>query len=114
MKDDLHLHRALKYAADMKKLEEEKRLIILPCPPGETLYVIKSKCDADMVSDEECNEEDDCFICPYAKELIITEREATVDFLYLLLNGKGKFVLNENAFTEKEKAEKKLQELKSV
>lgn len=30
MKDDLSLHRALKYASDMKKLENEGRLIILP------------------------------------------------------------------------------------
>lgn len=30
MKDDLSLHRALKYASDMKKLENEGRLVILP------------------------------------------------------------------------------------
>ena len=30
MKDDLSLHRALKYASDMKKLENEGRLIMLP------------------------------------------------------------------------------------
>lgn len=30
MKDPLHMHKALKYAADMKRLEEQGRVIILP------------------------------------------------------------------------------------
>ena len=65
MKDDLHLHRALKYAAEMKKLEDDGRIIILPCKWGEKLYTIVSKCL--LVTDEECYLIGDCDSCPYDK-----------------------------------------------
>jgi hypothetical protein len=45
MKDTLHMHRALKYASDMKRLEEQGYLLILPLRPGETFWELNNTND---------------------------------------------------------------------
>lgn len=84
MKNDLSLHRALKYASDMKELENEGRLIILP--KGENIMhtevkfakvhpnaTIPSKRDEDMGFDiYACFDEDYMVIYPHETKLIPT------------------------------------------
>ena len=84
MKNDLSLHRALKYASDMKKLENEGRLVILP--KGESIMnteikfakvhpnaIIPSKRDEDMGFDiYACFDEDYIVINPHETKLIPT------------------------------------------
>lgn len=38
MKDALSLHKTIKYASDMKKLEEQGRVLILPCSINNEIY----------------------------------------------------------------------------
>lgn len=38
MKDTLSLHKTIKYASDMKKLEEQGRVLILPCSTNNEIY----------------------------------------------------------------------------
>ena len=39
---DLSIHRMIKYTSDMKKLEREGRLLILPCKKGDTFWEIQN------------------------------------------------------------------------
>lgn len=84
MKDNLSLHRMIKYATDMKKLEKEGRLIILP--EGDSRMntevkfakvnpnaIIPSKRDEDMGFDiYACFDEDYMIIYPHETKLIPT------------------------------------------
>lgn len=111
MKDDLHLHRALKYAAEMKKLEDDGRIIILPCKWGEKLYVIVSKCI--LVTDEECSLINDCDSCPYDKEKTVQIKNLTTDlFCAMFLMKEPKYVLGKNVFTKEEEAYEALKKYK--
>ena len=110
IKDDLHLHRALKYAADMKKLEEDGRIIILPCKLGEEIYTITSKCL--LVTDEECDSVDDCDSCPYDKEKVVRARTFTTElFDAMYLTESPNYILGKNVFTNREEAYEALKKI---
>lgn len=110
IKDDLHLHRTLKYAADMKKLEEDGRIIILPCKWGEEIYTITSKCL--LVTDEECDSVDDCDSCPYDKENVVRARTFTTElFNAMYLTKSPNYILGKNVFTNREEAYEALKKI---
>ena len=108
MKDELHMHRALKYAADMKSLEKQGRLIILPCAPGSLVYIIRPKCD--NVPFEECSMYECENKCPYAYEYDINPEIFDCEMMYQLCSGM-KYVLNENVFLDMDSARLKIKEL---
>ena len=111
MKDDLHLHRTLKYASEMKKLEDDGRIIILPCKWGEKLYTIVSKCT--LVTDEECDLIGDCDSCPYDKEKSVKTTTLTTNlFDAMFLMKDPKYVLGKNVFTKEEEAYEALKKYK--
>lgn len=108
LKDDLHMHRALKYAADMKKLEEQGRILILPCPLGSLVYIIRPKCD--NIPFEECSNYECDGKCPYAYEYDVEPTIFDCSMLYQLCN-KIKYILNENVFLDMDSAREKIKEL---
>ena len=106
-KDPLHIHRALKYASDMKRLDTEERLLVLMTTPGKELYCVGTRCLIDDVPDEEC-ELLDCDTCKYDREYVVFPRKATYKFLCeLATRTAGQYIENQTVFTTKEEAQNK-------
>lgn len=108
MKDDLHMHRALKYAADMRNMEKQGRLMILPCAPGSMIYIVRPKCDS--VPFEECSMYECDGECPHVYEYDIETAIFDCEMMYQFCCG-TKYVLNENVFLDMESAREKIKEL---
>ena len=110
-KNPLHLHKALKYAADMQKLEAEERLLVLMTTPGKELYCVGTRCMIDDIPDEECALLD-CDNCQYDYEYVVFSKKATYKFLCELATGNaGEYVENKTVFTTKKEALQKAIEL---
>ena len=92
-------------------LEEQGRLVVLPCKIGQTLFVVGSRCLADDFPDEEC-EIYNCDDCPYDKEFVVFEEKATKDLVFKMAkNNDNFFIFGETVFNTYEEAERKLKEL---
>ena len=74
---DKNVYERLKYYED---LEEDGKLMIVPCKKGDTVYVICTKC----MTLTECGDEYDCRTCNYDLEYVIDKRIVTKDLLSLL------------------------------
>lgn len=101
--------------SEYETVEEEGRLVILPCKPGITLYVLRkryTKCskhseEFDELSCCGCKDECDSRLFYY----ILPCPDATAE---QILEYKRRGVLNKTVFFNVEKAEKKLEELNGV
>lgn len=100
---------AIKKLSEYEDLEENGLLLKLPCKEGDIVFVVGTKCLADMVSDDECDDIPGCEVCTYDKEYVVFTREVTQDFLYILLFHKNsKFVWGKTVFNSEEEANKEL------
>ena len=105
----------IKKLAHYEDLEEQGRLIELPCKVGDTVYVVGTKCLEHKEPTEKWCETHDCYECIYDKEYTVFERIANEYTLYeLVLSKCAFFKLNKNTFLTKEEAEAKLSELKGT
>ena len=111
MKDDLHMHRALKYAADMKALEKQGRLWVLPCKLGEDLYVVGTKCSAGEISNDTCRQFLSCQDCSYNYEMTVYTKTLTKEFLCDIILDNKSYIIGETVFTNEELAKDALQKL---
>lgn len=103
-----YLNDALEKLADYEDAEEQGLLLRLPCKVGDKVWAIASKCDADMINEEICENISSCDICPYEKEYVVFEDIITNIVLFdMLLNNKfGKTI-----FLTKEEAEQALKQM---
>lgn len=100
------LREKLKYYED---LEEQGRLIKLPCKIGDTVYVVGTRCLAGEEPKKGCGCID-CDECIYNKTYKIFERIADERFLMRLFYELNElFILNKTVFLTKEEAEKALE-----
>jgi hypothetical protein len=98
----------------LEDLEEQGRLLVLPCKVGDTLYCVGTECLADIAPDEECDLIIDCDECVHNKKWVVFERTAT-KYLIGVLMGYGmlsNFEYKKNVFLTREEAEAKLEKLK--
>lgn len=94
--------------AHYEELEEQGRLVKLPCKVGDTVYVIEDECKA---NEPECIY-DSCNDCPYCTTYTVSEYKATPSFMFNLLDEKYKYYnLGVNVFLTKPEAEKALAEM---
>lgn len=98
--------------AHYEDLEEQGRLIVLPCKIGDVVWIVGSKCLADYEPERWC-EHHDCDKCIYDKEYITFQRRIG-SFLAckMALKKEPNFVWGETVFATKAEAEAKLAELK--
>lgn len=100
---DKQLYEKLKNYED---LEEQGRLIKLPCKVGDTVYVISSRCNGEEIDDEWCKTHD-CDNCAF-----VYETKATKYLLYQLWKGNNKtYIFGKTIFLTKAEAEKALAEM---
>lgn len=99
---DKNVYEKLRYYED---LEEEGKLMIVPCKKGDTVYVICTKCMT-MV---ECDDDYDCETCTYDREYVIDKRTVSKSLLSCLTDiTVPTFVYGKNVFLNYEDAEKAL------
>lgn len=100
---------AIKKLSEYEDLEENGLLLKLPCKEGDIVFVVGTKCLADIVSDDECDDIPACEVCPYDKEYVVFTREVTQYFLSILLFYKNcNFVWGKTVFSSEEEANKEL------
>ena len=93
---------------DLKNAEEQGLLIKLPCKIDDIVFVVGSKCLAEVVPHEECMK-NDCDYCIYGKEMIVFELKVEIWLLvHLVLNDCENWMLNKTVFLTKEEAEQAL------
>lgn len=97
--------------AEYEDLEEQGLLLKLPCKVGDKLYVVGSKCFADVVEESVCVALD-CNNCVYDEELIVFERLASKYLIYtMFIDDNPNFSFGNTVFLSKEEAEQKLKEI---
>ena len=100
---------------EYEDLEEQGILVKLPCKPGDTVYVIGTKCLANVITDEQCDEMTSCDSCKYDKEYVVFEKVADEHFLIkLFYENNGDFIFGKTVFRTRTEAEKKLKELSGI
>lgn len=100
-------YECFKKLAYYEDLEEDGRLVIVPCKKGDIVYVICTRC----LSMSHCEEECDCETCPYDDEYVIDKKIATDTLISMLIDNKNTtFVFGKNVFTNYEEAEKSLRD----
>lgn len=97
--------------AEYEDLEEQGLLLKLPCKIGDKVYVVGSKCLADLVSDEECDK-NECDFCKYDMEYVVFDRVVDERLLMDILYKKNSnFIFGKTVFTTYEEALKRLNEI---
>ena len=99
--------------AEYENAEEEGLLLRLPCRPGDTVYVVGTKCLSGLY-DYECDMHDaetDC-PCHLDSEWIVFKKEVDLEFLAMLVMKKNpNFILKETVFTSSDEAFERLAEM---
>lgn len=75
------------FFARTKNLEEEGKLLKLPCKPGDTVYMIKDDCEFNG----DCHQTRTCKSCEY-RNVLIEEDIATLKFIVENIDKFGKTV----------------------
>lgn len=108
-----YINNVLKKLADYEDLEEQGRLIILPCKVGDTVYCIFSrytKCTFNNEEFDECSCQGCEYDCDSKKENYVQEMWAySLDWIVTNLKKFGKTV-----FLTKSEAEARLKELRGA
>ena len=105
------IRNVLNKLAHYEDLEEQGLLLKLPCAEGDTVYVIGTKCLANVVFDEECDMHE-CDTCPYDVEKVVFETKATIHLILVFLLGDDpNWTWNKTVFKTKAEAEKVLEEM---
>lgn len=90
---------------EYEDLEEKGLLVKLPCKVGDRVYIVGTKCLADIPSDEEC-EKLNCITCKYENEFVVFEKTVDIEFMItLMFKEDDNFIFGETVFTEKTEAE---------
>ena len=98
--------------AHYEDLEEQGRLIELPCKAGDTVWVVGTRCLADENPDDWC-EYHDCDKCSYDMKYTVFEQKTNAYLIYsMTLGDSPNFLWGETVFATKAEAEAKLAELK--
>lgn len=102
------LQEVLEKLGEYEDLEEKGLLVKLPCKVGDKVYIVGTKCLADIPSDEEC-ERLNCTTCKYDNEFVVFEKTVDIEFMItLIFKEDTNFIFGETVFTEKTEAEKVL------
>lgn len=102
---------SLEKAKHYEDLEEQGRLIELPCKVGDTVWIVGTKCLADHQPEIWC-EYHDCDKCIYDKEYTVFDRK--IDVLLackMALNIHSNFVWGKTAFATEAEAEEALKRI---
>lgn len=98
---------------EYENAEAEGLLLRLPCRPGDTVYVVRTKCLSGLY-DYECDmhdEETDC-PCHLDSEWIVFKKQVDLEFLVKIIMKKNpNFILGETVFSSRKEAEAKLIEI---
>lgn len=78
---------ALKKLIRYEEMEEQEKLLILPCKPGDTVYIIEDDCEFNG----DCHQSRTCKSCEY-RNVIIEEDIATLKFIVENIDKFGKTV----------------------
>ena len=109
--NDCQLVRLYNKLAHYEDLEEQGRLIELPCKVGDTVWVVGSRCLADEETDDWC-EYHDCNECSYDMKYTVFERKTNAYLTYsMTLGDNPNFLWGETVFATKAEAEAKLAEM---
>ena len=79
--------RCMNKLAELEDMEEQGKLLILPCKPGDTVYVIDDDCECPG----DCYQSQTCKSCEY-RNLHIEEYVATLKFIVENIDNFGKTV----------------------
>lgn len=79
--------RCVNKLAELEDMEEQGKLMILPCKPGDTVYVIDDDCECPG----DCYQSQTCKSCEY-RNLHIEEYVATLKFIVENIDNFGKTV----------------------
>lgn len=102
----------IKKLSEYEDLDEEGLLIRMPCNEGDKVFVVGTKCLADLVTDEECDDILNCEVCSYDKEYIVFERCVTKEMIYMLLfNQNSNFIWGKTVFDNEIAANKVLESM---
>lgn len=97
---------------EYEDLEEQGLLLKLPCKVGYIVYVVGTKCLANVITDEDCDDMPGCEMCKYDKEYVVFNRVVDEHFLMDLLYEKNSnFIFGKTVFLTYEEASKKLNEI---
>lgn len=106
--DSHHSRLAIAKLAEYEILDEKGLLIKLPCKLGDIVYIVGTKCLADIPLDEECMILN-CSTCKYDNEFVVFEKIVDIEFMItLMFKEDTNFIFGETVFTEKTEAEKVL------
>ena len=106
-----YINDALEKLARYEDLEEEGLLVKIPCKLGDTVYVVGSKCLANIVPDEECKQME-CESCKYDGEYVVFNRIADRHFMTdLLFEKDNNFIFGSTVFSTYEEALERLKRL---
>lgn len=107
-----YITKVIKKLAEYEDLDDKGLLLRTPYKVGDTVYLIRSNCRANLVPDEEC-EALDCNYCKYDKEKVVCEIIVDYNLLFhIMFSTDDNFVSGVTVFTMREDAEEKLNEIK--
>lgn len=96
---------------EYEDLEKEGLLLRIPCKIGDIVYIVGTKCLADVVSDQECSKFR-CDFCKYDKEYVVFDRVVDKYLLADIVYGTdSNFLFGITVFLTQYEAEEKLKEL---
>lgn len=115
--EECPIQEAFNKLAHYEDLEEQGRLIELPCKVGDTVWIVGTKCLSGRY-ELKCNEIASCDDCPLNHEFIVFDRKFDWRLFSIMQRnelhkeGRRLFVWGETVFVTKEDAEAELAELK--